>query len=643
MMHNNLFLNRLVIFSESGQIAYDETFHRGINIIRGDNSSGKSTITHFIFYVLGGAFGDFVPEARRCSNVFAEVCINNITITLRRPLEKHVDGKISTQSPIYIFWGTYEESKNEQAIWEKYGYKATENRKSFSMVLFELLNLPIVKGDSNITMHQILRLMYIDQESPTSSLFVYEQFDSQITRETVADLLLGIYNEELYEAKRALIKYTKELEIIKATINTSKELLSSKEALNPASIRSIISNKENDIHNIENEIIKLRSTTTSIDYNPTDKLEFQHLTKQITEKREQLFLLENKISLLENEIEDSEFFIETLKKKQQALNNSIKTRELLGGLELEYCPECLTKISHKTPSNKCKLCKEDKEDDRFGATQARRMSLEIDHQIKESEDLLKNNQGELSSSNITHKTLLSELYHLQTLVNHALHDIRTYYDEQIDRLNNQKGFIEGELLQYRTILEQAEKYGKLLRKKEELSTNIEELKVFINQQSNKQNKVKESVYQKIEEYGIYLLKNDLDRQEEFNITTDFKIDFANNLAFLSNKYSKYSASSNFYLKVAARFAIYLASLSVPAMRYPRFIFADNMEDKGIEMLRAQNLQRIIIERLQDFNTQDYQLIYTTSYITKELNESPYVVGEYYTKDNPTLKNINITM
>ena len=79
------------------------------------------------------------------------------------------------------------------------------------------------------------------------------------------------------------------------------------------------------------------------------------------------------------------------------------------------------------------------------------------------------------------------------------------------------------------------------------------------------------------------------------------------------------------------------------MRYPRFIFADNMEDKGIEMLRAQNLQRIIIERLQDFNTQDYQLIYTTSYITKELNESPYVVGEYYTKDNPTLKNINITM
>jgi len=53
MMQNNLFLNRLVILTNEYKIAYDEKFHKGVNIIRGDNSSGKSTITHFIFYVLG--------------------------------------------------------------------------------------------------------------------------------------------------------------------------------------------------------------------------------------------------------------------------------------------------------------------------------------------------------------------------------------------------------------------------------------------------------------------------------------------------------------------------------------------------------------------------------------------------------------
>jgi len=138
---------------------------------------------------------------------------------------------------------------------------------------------------------------------------------------------------------------------------------------------------------------------------------------------------------------------------------------------------------------------------------------------------------------------------------------------------------------------------------------------------------------------VFLLNNDLDRQDEFKNANDFFIDYSNNLAFLSSKFSKYSASSNFYLKVTARFAIFLASLSIEQMRYPRFIFADNMEDKGIEMLRAQNLQKLLIERLSKFSVDDYQLIYTTSYITQELNNGPLVVGQYYSKANPTLKNI----
>jgi predicted ATPase len=96
-MHNNLFLHRLFILTEQGKIAYDEKYHKGVNIIRGDNSSGKSTITHFIFYVLGGAFNDFVPEGRKCSVVFAEVEMNNATFTIKREIEKDEKGSISTQ------------------------------------------------------------------------------------------------------------------------------------------------------------------------------------------------------------------------------------------------------------------------------------------------------------------------------------------------------------------------------------------------------------------------------------------------------------------------------------------------------------------------------------------------------------------
>ena len=74
-MLNTLFLQRLRIVTHTGDVAYDERFHRGVNIIRGVNSSGKSTIVRFIFFVLGGYYTDFVPQAMKCRKVMAEVSI----------------------------------------------------------------------------------------------------------------------------------------------------------------------------------------------------------------------------------------------------------------------------------------------------------------------------------------------------------------------------------------------------------------------------------------------------------------------------------------------------------------------------------------------------------------------------------------
>lgn len=76
------------------------------------------------------------------------------------------------------------------------------------------------------------------------------------------------------------------------------------------------------------------------------------------------------------------------------------------------------------------------------------------------------------------------------------------------------------------------------------------------------------------------------------------------------------------------------------MRYPRFIFCDNMEDKGIEIERAQNFQRIIIKQAEQHDVNSFQIIYATSFIPEDLDNTPYCVGEYYTQDNPSLKNVN---
>lgn len=651
MMQNNLFLKRLVVYTNKGEIAYNEEFHKGVNIICGDNSSGKSTITHFIFFALGAEFNDFVPEARECQVVYAEIESNGTIFTIKRYIEiNEKTQKINGRIALHIFWGTFQESLNppSNAYWQKYEYNTTVDKKSFSNVLFEILNLPEVKEENNITIHQILRLLYIDQESPTSSLFYYDEFDKQTSREAVADLLLGIYNQDLYDYKIDLYKSEKHLDEIKSEIKITKRFFPDAFSLDTSHIETQIVNKETEVRALDIQIQEIRNGINQVEYDEKSKLEFQKLQEESSLIRNKSVTLSYKTDQLKREIIDSEFFIETLKDKYRALENSIQTRDFLGNLPLEYCPECLNKLKEHTDERSCKLCKQDKEDG-LGIKQAKRMQLEVKFQIDESSKLLVIKNRTLSKMELELKSLSMKVVELQTKVNNSVQDVRPYEMEVLDSLNFQKGLSEGEILQFRTMLEQAEIYKKLLRERSELELQIDKLNSFISTIRRQQASTKAEVIEKIQEEGVYLLNNDLDRQKEFTNAEpkDLMIDFSNNLVYLKSndkekfkQYQKFSASSNFYLKISARFAIFLASLSVDKMRFPRFIFADNMEDKGIEEKRAQNLQKILIDRVRQFPEQNYQLIYTTSYITQELLDSNFIVGEYYTKENHSLKNID---
>jgi len=631
----------MVIYSQSGKVAYDENYHHGVNIISGDNSSGKSTISHFIFYVLGGAFNDWVKEAKQCSMVIAEVEMNKAAFVIKREINiSSSTNKGNTQEPIYIYWGNFEKSQESApSDWQKFGYNTFEDKKSFSNVFFENLGFPLVKADSNITFHQILRLLYVDQDSPTNSLFLYEQFDTTLTRETISDLLLGVYSEELYSGKQRLVEAESELDNIKRELKVIKHFVSSDLDLMPAHIKTRLNNKEADISEINEQLFQLTEQARIVKYSKTTKLAFEILNEEAIKQRENVSTLEVKISSLKYEIDDSEFFIKSQEKKIKAVRNSILTREFLGDFPLEYCPECLTELKKQIDEHKCKLCKEPI-DKSYGITQARKIEQDLSFQIKESSALLVIRKKELDEAKIEYDSERGKLFSLQARVNSALKDVKSTRDEKIDALFVEKGFAENELLQLRTLLERAELYQNLVQKKELIEKEISSLEALITRLIDIQNKRKLIINNAVEKEALYLLNNDLKRQADFIEAKEFNIDYRNNLAFISDKNARYSASSNFYLKNTARFAIFLASLDISQMRYPRFILCDNMEDKGIEEKRAQNFQKIIIAECSKHESEIYQVIYTTSFIPPELIGSEYCVGEYYTKETPSLKNVN---
>lgn len=650
-MHNNLFLNRLIIVTDEGKTAYDELFHRGVNIIHGQNSSGKSTIVRFIFFALGGSYGDFVPEALRCRYVMAEVEINGNVYTLKRYLEKTDDGKrVNKKASMYIYYGSIAELEKDQRSekWQMFGYNTTANRRSFSNVLFELLRLPEVKEGSNITMHQILRLIYLDQESPLSSLFFFEQFDQPFTRETVAELLMGLYDGQLSDAKLNRIKLEGRIDELKQSIKITGQFLDNPVKQSPAFLQQQIETLKQEINAISDEVRQLRNaelstinsqlSTDSKLYTLNSKLEYERLQAQVSSLRQELVTTENEIARLKADIQDSNYFIRALQQKIEAVDRSIATREYFDKLHLEYCPECLSPIDTHVEEGRCPLCKSEIDNSK-GKSQAMRIKLEMQFQIRESQQLLDYNNEQLKQHNDRRAALQREVAEAQAKYDYAVRNVRSTHDERIDELIQTKGYKEGEIAQFLTLLESAEKYQRLKQELADAEQERDNLNRYISAAEQRIRQQRALIERTIRDNGLYLLKNDQARQDEFGSATSLTLDYGQNIIYLDDGHTKLSASSSFYLKMAARFAFFLASVQVDSMMYPRFFLSDNMEDKGMEENRSRNFQNILVRRLADMHKNDYQVIFATSNIANELNKPEYTVGDYYSQANKSLKNV----
>ncbi len=187
-----ILVNRLVV-KKNGHSVMDIYFHAGLNIIAGENSSGKTTAIRFIAYALGSENISFNQVAQLCDDIYLEVTANEAVVTLRR--------QVSTQQmqPLSVFWGGMQAAMDVGAsMWQQYPFKRSESKESFSQILFRLLEMPELRGEggSNITMHQLMRLVYSDQETPASDIFRHDRFDRGITRAAVGDYLLGIDSTE---------------------------------------------------------------------------------------------------------------------------------------------------------------------------------------------------------------------------------------------------------------------------------------------------------------------------------------------------------------------------------------------------------------------------------------------------------------
>ncbi|BAV12697.1 hypothetical protein MOSL_2124 [Moraxella osloensis] len=525
-----------------------------------------------------------------------------------------------------IYQGHYETFSIKESI--NFPYASTAEKESYHDNLLKLLQIPKTQSSDEgiINFHQILRLIYTDQLTNVSRIFREEDFDSNLKRETIGDLLLGVTGNTILSKKLEFIRLDKELTKKISEVNSflrlyqdyqKKEDIDNLIVSNQEKIEELRASFESTLDEVVNE--ETRTTIELMQVKLNDLIE----------------LKKNKISELNKynfEVIDSEAFIKSLSNRLIDIEESARTLNVLSDIEFLHCPSCFTQLKEKANANQCKVCGTVHETEYESPTYRIRKNIEF--QIRETQSLIPNFK-------IKTDELADTVARLSTQIDNLRSEImilqRPHGGISIEKklLLLEMGGLERENVHLTEKIIQLEKFYTLQAEKEELQRIVTDLKAEIENAYYKIQKAKERKELLIANKTLELIKKDLDREESFKnaqqVTFSFLLD-----TIKVDDVSLFSASSTALLKTCFKLAILIASCNESSFLYPRLALLDNVEDKGMEEIRSQNLQKLIVEESERVEI-EHQIIFTTSMIDPTLNNDKYCIGEFYTSNNKTLK------
>jgi hypothetical protein len=613
-----------------GTAAYDQTFHPGVNIIRGENGSGKSTIADFIFYGLGGEYDSWKGAAKNCDEVQIEIRANGATLTVRRAIGS------KTTIPSVFFGSMIDAEQHALDGWQLFPLHRSGSQESFSQIVFRAAGIPEAQSDgaSNLTMHQILRLAYSDQSTPAGKLFRFESWDTTDIREAVGNLICGLNIYEFYEIQLRLRSLNKDYE-------EKEKLLSLRFAAIPPGVGSAnLDGIEFQLRSLAEQRAKLLQDIENVDQiiEVAEDREFsenrKRAARKLNGKARLIRSIEEKIETLEYELSDLDKYISFLTDLTEKVSQADSSSQAIGSIDFTHCPSCLSELKEHKDDGICHVCGSQKkpEDERSKYLQIK-IDFEIQnresHQLREAKTLeVQQERLDLQREKRLYDGLLTDFS--------ALYDLSSSPRESFLAQCNQKlGRLEQEANYLQRLLEIATEITRLSAEKAALNEMIENLKSRNAALAREGDQRKRKALTLVSSTAVKLLTQDLPRQDEFldpqTVTLNFRDD-----AISVDGNMNFAASSNVILKNSAILALFSAATMDEDFYHPRFLLMDNVEDKGMEEKRSHNFQSLIVQA-SEMARFDHQIIFTTSMMNPVLDLEKFVVGPRYTHENKTLK------
>ncbi|AZA60093.1 ATP-binding protein [Chryseobacterium indoltheticum] len=601
----------------------------GINIILGDNGSGKSTFSYFIEYALGGKvkpFDNDDDDSRYSlilndtnNYVHIDILIDSISYSLKRFIgmqDVFVDNGITT---------------------ETYPINRRGDIPIFSDWLLGKLKIPVFEmylGAAHwyFNFNDLFRLLNYDQNTEPKKIYkspVAENFiaDSIIIRKSIFEILLGISSAEYFKKLDKLKIATKKRDVAKAIFQNyglthekpedSDSLIQSQK-----DIQSAIAKLEQ-----ERESYQIKETTVDDKIGELAEIQSVLVDLELKTSRERIFL-----KSLENEQIKVDHVHRTLLEEIQQIQKIIFTHERLDLFSMEVCPFCMNK---KEIAKGVCICGSKFNDDDYE---------KFVYNASEYKDILSHRQKSIKAITQAKQDYAEDVQEVTKKIekNSKLIDEYTAKLKKIiktaefagnttviDDYNNRILKLKEQLLQLDYALKTSKEWKRL---SDDHDAKIAELKTAQISYNKAKTDYDLNNAETIESFNtIYskLLAKSSYKSTEAHIDEDY-MPFIDNREYRAN-------SSDVPKRLMYYFTILSLALKLPSVKHPRFLLIDTPEDSGIDTEHLNQNLELLIDAIklgkQDNGTfKEFQVILTTGYGKFPSSFEKYVIERFSEKD-----------
>ena len=434
-MSTSLIINKLILIGHRKN--YEVPFFPGVNIIYGEEDSGKSSILELINYLLGSNKLDkYVELEQSVKYAILELNLNNQAYCIKRDI-------FDSKQDIEVYMVDYTNINTVFPTKYKPNYDNTIDGKFFSDFLLDALNFPKIKiknsptkDDSSLarlSFRDLFKFCYLNQDDVgTKNLLNNQNYVLYPKTKEVFKYIFNLSDEEISKLEQSISDKTRLKNNLSIKISNIQEFLKTIEIESFDYITSFLEDIKSNLTFLERELntINTSITSSSSEYEPLKEY-LVTLNYQILDKQKEKAKTRENIKRYEKLIHD--YYDDS-----QKIKAILSAKKLIGETSpiLTICPLCEHDIEESSLIQEYKIQDKTKLDSEVKL---------LNKRIKDLSELIEKEKESFRTIENTLSNLIKSREEFKKRIDEELNEhISPYLTKRDEIIKQQSAFIERE-------------------------------------------------------------------------------------------------------------------------------------------------------------------------------------------------------